>query len=724
MSASRIWTMYPAEHPTVRDAVERLRDAVGEALEAKVASAIAVTPDSLLVRGIPVPATEPTVAQMAAALHALGILEIGFDPVMPADAPARLLAFIGRAPESFEAEGGLSEAWHRHGHPAIRLVAVDYRRVFEDHDAEKSAVRDDVWRAIVVALASGRRTLDEREQRRLLELAEDPGELGALAEGLVADKCTAAGSPMVATQAATVLASFRHLASMASVLAPDRAQAIVKNLAMALLHIDPHISMQMIVMEAQGEPGSAMLSGGLSEEAVAQLLATVLALEGQATPRVAQVFDLLMPDRTRRRDVVARARALAQAQHDGEGAFDALWNSIEELLLSYDDHAFVDSAYRSILDAASGIGGAGHGDQAAGPAAAEMVEWMATVTEGHLRELAITLLADLLRLERETDRAVVVLNQLADLADDLLVAGVYQDALHVLDAIHEGAGRDDLTTPAAQSLQRIGASDGVREVAAVLGELSLGEWDIVARCLGRIGPSCLDTLHALLLADDDTPAAERAGQVFVAVGEEAIPLLSTLLSDGSNAVRRRVALLLGRIASRSAVPALQPLLHSSDPRTVQAAVRALAYIDDPAAVRALHTALRSASATARQMMADALVAVADRRVVPMLVRLLDNSRPLGGDYQVALHVLDALARLRDGRAVRTIAVVLFVRTWFLRRCLSRRKLRTLKRAAARALVQIGDSGALQVLDRARRTGDRTVRRVVRDVSVGAEEGAA
>jgi len=722
LAATRIWAMYPPEHPAVRAAVGRLQDSIGEALEARVASSIGVTPDALLVRGLPLPPGDPSIVQVAALLHAQGVIEIGFDPFMPAEAPAALLAFIGRAPGSFDDQGGIAEAWHQQGHPGIRLVAVDYQKVLEDHDPEKAARRDDVWRSIVSALASGRRALDEREQQRLLELAEDPGELAALADTLTADKCTAAGSPMVTTQAATVLASFRHLASIASVLAPDRAQAILKNLASALAQIDPRVSMQIITMEGQGGTGDATLSGALSEDGVAQLLAKVLALEGQASPRVGHVFDLLVPDPGRRRDVLDRARSLAQAQYSGDRPFDSLWNSIEELLLSYNDQAYVGNEYRAVLDGAGGE--TGGGDQSSAPPVEEMNEWLGTVGEDHLRLLSITMLADLLQIETQADRAIVVLNQLADLAGDLLIAGAYEDALRAIEAIEQGGTRGDLTTAAVQAMQRIATSDGARETAAVLGDLRPAEWTVLEQCYRRLGPSCLDTLHGLLLAPEATRAAERAGDVFVAMGEEAVPVLTGLLADSPPSVCHRLATLLGRIALPSAVPGLQNLLRASDPRVVQAAIRALAGIDDASAVRAIHVALRSAEGRARQMVVDALVAVADRRVVPMLVRVLDASRPLGPDYQVVLHVLDALARLRDARAVRAIGVVLFVRRWFLRTFFSRRRLRTLKYGAARALVQIGDPAGLQLLDRARRSGDRILRRVARDLHLQAVEGAA
>jgi HEAT repeat protein len=258
----------------------------------------------------------------------------------------------------------------------------------------------------------------------------------------------------------------------------------------------------------------------------------------------------------------------------------------------------------------------------------------------------------------------------------------------------------------------------------MIADLGETEWSLLARCCRAIGASCLDALGALLLSGDDNLAAERAGDVFVAIGEDAIQPLVRLLAESQTTVRPRVATLLGRIASPAAVPALQAMLRAHDSRVIQAAVRALAGIDDPAAARAIHLALRASDGRAREMVVDALVAVADRRVVPMLVRVLQSSRPLGGDYQVTRHALDALARLRDGRAVRAVAVVMFLRRSLLRRCFSRRTLRTLTRAAVRTLLEIGDAAALQALDRAGRIGDRMLRGIVREVHVRAVEGAA
>ena len=65
--------------------------------------------------------------------------------------------------------------------------------------------------------------MDELAQQRLLAIAGDPEQIGELAGAVMAPKCTADGCPMITTQAATVLAAFRHLASIVSVKAADKA---------------------------------------------------------------------------------------------------------------------------------------------------------------------------------------------------------------------------------------------------------------------------------------------------------------------------------------------------------------------------------------------------------------------------------------------------------------------------------------------------------------------
>ncbi|MGE5357541.1 MAG: HEAT repeat domain-containing protein [Bacteroidales bacterium] len=724
LAATRTASLYTADHPVVRASIERVQQAVMAATEADVAGAITVMPSALLVGGAVMDekasaADVHASTELASHLHACGVLEIGFDVVVPAEAIAQLLAFLARLSTAADSVEGIAEAWLRDGHSAIRLEAVDYRTLLADRDPAKPGVQgDDVWRALVSALRSGRRSFDAGEQQRLLELTGDPIAIATLAETLTVEQCTPDGSPLLTTQATTILAAFRQLASVAAVIAPDRAPEVLRNLASALSRLNPHVSMQVLSVDRRREGGEGgALADALDEEALARIVAAAVALEGGASSRLAEVFELLVPDRGGQRRVLERARLIAAGQvAAGEGsdaAFDAFWTSIEALLLPYDDQPFVSEDYRVVLDA-------NRAGDTAPPAGSlpELAEWMETLGERSLQHLSITLLTDLLRLELATDRAVVVLNHLAALAEDLLLAGEFEEALRVLEAISAACRRDDLATAVAQVLQRLGAGAALAETTTTIAELGDGDWGRLQHCYLEIGPSALAALDTLVTAEQETPASTRVTRVVAAMGEEAIAFLGDLLKQAGGGGRVRIAALLGEIGRPAAVPALQALLRSPEPRVLQAAVGALAGIDDPAAARALHVALAATDGDKRQAVVNALVMANDRLVVPLLVRVLEECHPLGQDFQVALHVLDALARLADPRAVSSIARIMMLRSWR-----SRRRLRALKRACVLALARTTDGSATHVLDQASRSGDRMLRGMLRAARAAAPAGA-
>ena len=59
-------------------------------------------------------------------------------------------------------------------------------------------------------------------QQRLLEIAGDVVAIGELASDVMAPHHTPDGSPMLTTQAAAVVAAYRHLAGIVEVMAPER----------------------------------------------------------------------------------------------------------------------------------------------------------------------------------------------------------------------------------------------------------------------------------------------------------------------------------------------------------------------------------------------------------------------------------------------------------------------------------------------------------------------
>jgi HEAT repeat protein len=189
-------------------------------------------------------------------------------------------------------------------------------------------------------------------------------------------------------------------------------------------------------------------------------------------------------------------------------------------------------------------------------------------------------------------------------------------------------------------------------------------------------------------------------------GARAVGRMASVIGTGKWAAQRNAADLLGEIAATEGVPLLQPLLRGQDLRVTTAAVRALSNIKDPVAARAVHTVLRAATGEQRRAVVDALVAQRDARVVPVLVRILEDSDPFSGDHAIVLDALGALAKVGDDQAVPALATLMRKK-----KLLARKKTRALKEQSLAALRAIKTPAAAGAIADAAKTGDRMLRRL-------------
>ena len=201
------------------------------------------------------------------------------------------------------------------------------------------------------------------------------------------------------------------------------------------------------------------------------------------------------------------------------------------------------------------------------------------------------------------------------------------------------------------ALDQLGESLAMREAAALIGDLDEDSWNAMKAVVDTIGVSSVEALKPVVAVETDDLATARAEAVIAGFGQKAVTRLASLVSDPRWFVQRRGARLLGRIGTADAVPLLQPLLRQNDPRVAREAVAALGVIPDPAAARAIHTVLRAATGEVRRAVVEALVAERDPRVVPMLVRILEESQPLGNDHDVVLETIEALGTVGTDAAV-------------------------------------------------------------------------
>jgi hypothetical protein len=711
LTASRNWTLYPPDHPAVEQSVSRLTDAVRHAASGAVFS-IGVTPDTLLVEGAHADRSQTAIADAAALLHDCDILQLTFIGDVPVHALRTLLRILTMDVAERRSRGGPAQMWVADGHPSVAIAQVDYKRVLdrEQSDTPEPATRDDVWRSIVMSIVAGQSAaFDELAQARLLAIAGSPAAIGDLAAAVMASKCTMDGSPMVTSQAATVLAAFRHLAGIVTVMSPDRVPEVMGNLASAAAQLDPHVAMQL--MQADEEPGADVavvhgITAAFDDGKVAQLLATALALDGQASDRLATIFNTIVPDEERKRRVLTLTHTMLTETDLGKsGQFRALWASMEELLVSYNDKPFVSEIYRTALD---GVGGRAE-RMATLDLPPELAEWIDTLGQENVRTLSVTLLIDLLTLERDARRAADITQDLGALAEDLLMSGSYDDAVSVTTALSTRAGaRDAIGRDACRlALDGLGASPALRDTAALIGDVDEEGWTAIRAVVTMIGAASINPLATVVAVEHDTLASHRAADLIVSFGADGVPRLASLVGDSRWFAQRAGARLLGRIGSAEAVPLLQPLLRKPDPRVAREAIAALGAIPDPSAARAIQAVLRSATGALRRAVIEALVADRDPRVVPMIARIIAESEPIRKDHDVVLEALDALGTVGSVDAIPVLVTTARRRGWFWRR-----RLRALKERSVGALLRIGTPEGSAALEEAGRTGDRLLKKII------------
>jgi HEAT repeat protein len=710
VAAARNWALYPPEHPAVRTAIDRLRQALVDACDGYPFS-FGVTPETLIVDGVPASTRDGAVAEAAAWLHDRDVLQLTFAADLPPPALHAFVAMLAGDAHDLRASGGPAKVWQQQGHGGIAIEQIDFERVLADREVQHPVRRkDDLWKAIVRAVTDKRTTLDEALQKRLLAIGEDPVAIGELAHDVMAPGHAADGSPMLTTQAAAVMAAYRHLVDIVQVMAPARRSEVMQNIAAATSNMDPHVVFEMLRTREEAGGGAEPVAQGLIEafddQKVAQLLATTLAIDGQASQRLADVFDTIAPDEPRKRRVLTLTRSLLSETAFGKSdQFHTLWSSMEELLLTYNERPFVSAQYKRGLDE---IGA--RAERMATDLPQELAGLVQSLEQDNVRRLSVTLLIDLLRLERDASRAPELAADVAALAEDLLLAGDYASAVNVTHALAEQAVDPDAVASEGcrVALDGLAQTPALLEAASLLDDMNEDEARGLAAICRDIGPAAADALRPLLDTEQSSLAQARAVGILVEYGERVVTRLAPLLSSQHWYAQRNAAMVFGEIGSAQAVPLLQPLLRGGDPRVLREAVRALSRINDPSAARAVHTVLRAATGEQRAAVVAALVAERDPRVVPVLGRILDESDALGADHQIVLETLDALRLIGDDTAIPHLERVMRRRSW-----IARRRVRAVKISSLETLQRIGTPAARQAVSDAASTGDRLLRKLAR-----------
>jgi hypothetical protein len=390
------------------------------------------------------------VTEAAQLLHDRDILQITFAGTIHTDALRKLLRLLASDTEAVRARGGPAEVWAAEAVSAIAIEQVDYRKVLEDREAQQPR-HDNIWTSIIRSIVDGKKTFDEIEQQRLLEIAGDVGQIHELATAVMAPKCGADGSSILTTQAATVLAAFRHLATIVSVKAGDRMPEVIETSRRpqrprSRRHADDRRRRRPRRAAWRSSPAAAAF-GDVRSRGCSRRRWRPTAPRPIASRRCS----IRSPDIDRKRRVLSLAKA---PRIDSTGdQFTVLWTSMEERSsttrrLTRPRHI----ARRSTARRA----GRGHAQDLPEELPGGLRRWAENVAA--CRSSAARLAAARTGSARQCGASDV-----GSLADDLLIAGAYAD----VDPRDRARGRRSRRIAGAdgraRAARRLGSSDSLRD---------------------------------------------------------------------------------------------------------------------------------------------------------------------------------------------------------------------------------------------------------------------
>lgn len=702
-AAARAVVLYPAGHPAVGATLGRLVHLTAAERQQKPL-VITVLADALLLDGLAPPRIDPTLAELAAALHSHLIGQLTVNPGGTVDEWRRFLLLIGRTPDQVRAEGGVAAVWTALAGTHVEITELDYAQVLRDGKGSGSTGQ---WTDLVShCLRRQREGLDAAGRKALFDATGDPKAFGEIVAALDGEAVRSGGD--IQARAEALVSLFDGVVASVTEHEPSHIDRALVTVASALSQISPDLMASLLSQppDLTDTPGlvDTVLSH-MSEDAVAHFVAQNALVGGTPMERLAQAFQVLVPDDRRERVLsLAKAEAASGAGLDQSG-FEQLWGGIaQKLLVSYSDKAYVSDQYGRELSRArtSAVDVERTGDDPPD----RMEAWLSSLSGSELRRLDHQLMLDLLELEGDPERWATLMSPAVALINDQLLVGDVDGAGQLITVLLRERRGSGHRTAATRALETLASGHLVRQITEHLGTLDEVQFEQVSGWLVEIGGLAKGVADELTGAADAT-IRDRLTRLLVAFGAEGRAEVERLRRAPTAAGRRAAVLLLKRFGGTDALSELTGLLSDDDSHVARDAVAAILDLRTERAHSVLGQAVLQGPPAVRQAILGAAEA-RDTRAVPVFTYLLRSLDRRGPSLDLYLKSLYAVGTIGDASGVPAVAQALLRGEWWAPRRTAR-----IRRAAAAALARIGEPTGTQALEAAIRTGSRGVRAAAR-----------
>lgn len=589
------WTgLYRPGHPFIEERVKSVHAALISqiAREPSGRLLLGIARNRVLYRDVFLGEGKELIGAFAESLYVHHVASVAFDADLAAEG---LLEFFRglRALRSGRPGGESVSLPDRPCVKGIGLYAYDYRELLsakndgpeETEEAGDAAGREDaLWRLLLTADIDD----EERERRIAEELGRYPELIPAIlkrvrllepAEGSDAAKEDIPGARAVPGEALGRM--YRRIAEVVRRLPADRRAGVLAGLCVE----DPFL--EAGPWEGAGLPGlslSRTLAKEFPDGDFLDLLAAILAVERKEGKRLKRIFEIIASDRDAKGTLAPLA---AQRVRDSLRARDKLglktWETVERLLLTRSEEAYVGEDHSRHLDELAGAVLARDGEKGAASRPDPDPAVAAAFDEESLRRAGIHVLLEMLAAETGEKGFLDLVEEFRMIVPNLISRKEVALLKTVLDSLSALGG----TAPA----ERKAAIASVAESAdfgglvdQYLGSASEEERECIAGLVSANGSFAAPVVLERLLKQEETPRRKALLKLAFRLGKEAVPAILAGLPHPQWYFTRNICLILGEIGDRSAVPSLLGALRHPDQRVKREAILALGKIRAPEAV--------------------------------------------------------------------------------------------------------------------------------------------
>ncbi len=575
--------LYGADHPVLASRVAEMHGALLARLpsEPEGQLLLGIARDRFLYRGQFIGEGQELVGRLAEALYLRQVATVGFDAgVTPADVLA-LLRHLHESPEDPSLPS--PEAFVREkGIRGISLSPYNYRELLARKLAEPDGKRgigagreEELWR---ILLASDVESA-EGEKKVVDEIAEFPDLLQAIVR-----RARAAGDRVkdsAAVPPEVLRRLLRRIGMLVRTLPDERKRKVLASLDAGF--------------DADGEPPAAesaydlllarSLAEGFSDDEFLDLLGALVSVEGKGEARLRRIFQTLAQDRDIRGSLLPRTGDRVRESLKSRNYYDLkTWETVEKLLLSRSEDAYLQDDYARFLEDISAVRGP-YADRVRAAKSADPA-LLSAFRDEEMRRKSIVILLELLASEKQPEGFADLIEEIRKAVPNVISrrdVGLLGTILTSLESIAQGVAPERQ----AAIRQLLLATDFGLVTDLFLSGPERDDAEATLSLLSRFGAQAVAPLLDRLLNEPEAARRRALIKTISRLGAPAVPAILEKMGHPKWYFVRNLCTVLGDIGDRRAVPGLMRAASHSDARVKREAILAVGRIGAPEAVSGL-----------------------------------------------------------------------------------------------------------------------------------------